>query len=115
MRIVKCVVVRIAGLPVNEEHWTSQLLSMVNRLCCLSIVVLLININGPNKLFQPLYSFDNLLEVTAMCNIIDRASELLDLLGIADDLIEVIGMLNTMTIDRANQVLQFFRMADDIL
>ena len=88
---------------------------MVIGLCCLRVAMLLVNVNRSHKLLQSLNSFNNLLEVASMSDVIDWTSELRNLLGICDDFIEVVAMINSMLVNWSNQVLEFLSMLDDFL
>ncbi len=101
--------------PINDVHRPSELLGLINGLGALSVAVFLIHIDRPNELLNPLYAFEDLLELAAMGDIIDRTLEIFYSLGIGDDLTEVVGVLHPMAIDWADQVLEFFCMLDYIL
>ncbi len=77
--------------------------------------MLFINVHGSNEFLSSLHTLDNLLKVAAVANIIYRSSELFNLLSIGNDLIEMVGMVNSMAINWADKMLQLLSMLDDIL
>ncbi len=74
-----------------------------------------IHVDGSDELLSTLSTLDNLLEVTGVGDIIDWALEIFDDLGIGDDLIEVVAVVNTMLVDRTNKVLQLLGLLNYIL
>ncbi len=101
--------------PVNYINRPGQWLELLIWFGRLHIAMLFIAIHRPNELLNSFDPLHNLIEFALVCHIVDRPFELLDVLGIGDDLTEVVGVLNSLAVHWANKVLKLLSMLNNIL